>query len=185
MTFNSTIHACGARRVPIRQVTRLHFSKRITAQKTCAVHGSQAGQSISGTETNEIIHMVSGTEGTWHSLSTCGLEALVLQKMCVTLKTANKESQTLEIVKAIPSVAAFPVLYFISPVFCPLCSLRCLKQKAFQNPSMKKMPHPRVCGKRIRTPQLVSYPSGYLCKDSLLSFIISLLEGSDFIKVHF
>lgn len=36
---------------------------------------------------------------------------------CVTLKTANKESQTLEIVKAIPPIAAFPVLYFISPVF--------------------------------------------------------------------
>lgn len=83
MTFNSISHACGARRVQIRQVTKLHFSKRITAQKTCAVHGGQAGHSISGTETNGIIHMVSGTEGTWHSLGTCGLEALVLQKISV------------------------------------------------------------------------------------------------------
>lgn len=148
MTFNSTSHACGAGKVQIRYVTkqRCNFSKRITAQKTCAVRGGQAGRSISGAETNGVIHMVSIAEGTWHCLGTCGLGTLcsAAKNKCVTLKTSNKESQTLEIAKAIPSIAAFPVLYFIFPVFCPLCSLRCLKQKAFQKLSMKKMHHPRV-----------------------------------------
>lgn len=136
MTFNNSSHACGAGRVQIERVTkqRFHFSKRITAKKTCAVHGGQAGHSISGTETNGVIHMGSTAEGTWHCLGTCGLEAfLLLQKnKSATLKTPKKENQILEIAKAIPSIAAFPVLYFISPVCFPLCSLRCLKQKAFQ-----------------------------------------------------
>lgn len=129
---------------------RFHFSKRITAQKTCAVHGGQAGHGISGRETNGIIHILSTADWTWHCLGTCGLEALssAAKNKCVTPKTSEKESQALAIAKAIPSIAAFLVLCFISPVYCPLCSLRCLKQKAFQQLSMKKMPHPGVWGKK-------------------------------------
>lgn len=123
-------------------------------------------------------HGVNSRRSCW---GTCGLEAFssAAKNKCVTLKTSKKESPTLEIAKAIPSIAAFPELYFISPLAFSLCSLRCLKQKAFQKLSLKKMPHLRVCGKRLH-----SYPSGYLSKVPLLSFTVSLLAGSDFIKVH-
>lgn len=56
--------------------------------------------------------MVSTAEGTWHCLGTCGLEdpSSAAKNMSETLKTLDKEIQTPEIAKAIPSIAAFPVL---------------------------------------------------------------------------
>lgn len=116
--------------------------------------------------------------------------ARAAKNKCGTLQSSDKESQGLDIIKAIPSIPGYLVLYYIfHSVLSSLQFQMPQKKKAFHHLSTKNMPQPKALwGKaspRIANSQPISYPSGYLCKTLVLSSTASLLAVSNFIQVHF